>query len=147
MMKVPHTTFSTCCKDTDNLVVEFAKIISPNTIIYLNGDVGTGKTYFAKKFAKQFGVCDLSSSSFERISIHKKQINFIHCDLYRDENSSSFEYELDYHLIDPWILVVEWPKKNLSIRNCNHYVVNIAMTSINNRSIYIESLTDSDFIV
>ena len=56
MMRVPQTTFSASCKDTDSLVIKFSKLISPNSIIYLNGDVGTGKTYFAKKLAEQFGI-------------------------------------------------------------------------------------------
>jgi tRNA A37 threonylcarbamoyladenosine biosynthesis protein TsaE len=74
MMRVPQTTFSASCKDTDSLVIKFSKLISPNSIIYLNGDVGTGKTYFVKKLAEQFGICDLSSSSYERISIHKNKL-------------------------------------------------------------------------
>lgn len=142
-MKLPHTTFSTCCNDTDNLVMNFSKLISPNSVIYLNGDVGSGKTYFAKILAEQFGVYDLSSSSYERVSIHKKEINLIHCDLYRDNYSNMFFSELDYHLIEPWILLVEWPKQYLPFNNCNHFIVNISILDKNIRSINIDNLADS----
>ena len=147
MMRVPQTTFSASCKDTDSLVIKFSKLISPNSIIYLNGDVGTGKTYFAKKLAEQFGISDLSSSSYERISIHKEQINFIHCDLYRDKNSNMLLCELDYHLIEPWILVIEWPKQYLPIQNCEQFLVNISVFKKNKRSILIEHLTNSEITI
>ena len=146
-MKVPHTTFSTSCSDTDNIAINFSKLISPNSIIYLNGDLGSGKTYFAKILAKQFGVYDLSSSSYERVSIHKKQVNLIHCDLYRDDCSNIFLTELDYHLIEPWILILEWPKQYLPFKNCKHFIVNISVLDKNIRSINIGTLTDSEFSI
>ena len=147
MIKLPNTIISNCCKDTDNLVINFSKLISPNSIIYLNGDVGSGKTYFAKILAKQFGVYDISSSSYAKVSIHKKQVNLIHCDLYRDKDSTMFFYELDHHLIEPWILILEWPKQYLPFKNCKHFIVNISVLDKNLRSINIETLTDSELSI
>jgi tRNA threonylcarbamoyladenosine biosynthesis protein TsaE len=124
------------------MATNFSKLISPNSIIYLNGNVGSGKTYFTKKLAMQFGVYDVSSSSYERISIHKKQVNFIHCDLYRDKKNSNLLCDLDHHLFDPWIVVIEWPKQFLPIKNSNHYIVNILHISKNNRTIQIKKLAN-----
>ena len=146
-MKVPRVIFSACRKDTDSLVFKFSKLISPNSIIYLNGDVGAGKTYFTQRLANQFGIFDLSSSSYERISIYKERINFIHCDLYRDDNSNMLLCELDYHLIDPWILVIEWPKQYFPISKCEQFLVNISFLKKNERLILIECLTNSKITI
>jgi len=35
--------------DTENLAMEFAEVINPGDLIVLNGDLGSGKTFFIKK--------------------------------------------------------------------------------------------------
>jgi tRNA A37 threonylcarbamoyladenosine biosynthesis protein TsaE len=55
--------------------------------------------------------------------------------------------ELDYHLIEPWILVIEWPKQYLPIQNCEQFLVNISVLKKNKRSITIEHLTNSEITI
>lgn len=99
-------------EQTDSFVIKLAKFITPGTIILLNGDIGTGKTYICSKIAENYGISNLSSSSFQRVSLHTGDINIVHCDFYR----STFDYnffceEIEPLLYDPWILLLEWVKR------------------------------------
>ena len=98
-------------KQTDVFVSEFAKSMNPENIILLNGDLGTGKTYICSKIANYFGIDDLTSSSFQRVNLHRGKMNVIHCDFYRNScDNYFFCNEIEPMLLYPWILLVEWMK-------------------------------------
>ena len=126
---------------TTRIAIEFAKSLKNNCVIYLNGDVGSGKTLFKSKVANYFGTHTITSSSFSRIQAHQGTPNFIHCDLYRGNYSTNdFLEELDSHLLDPWLLFIEWPNGILSIPNTSQYIVNIVIIGLNVRRFSIEQV-------
>ena len=128
--------------DTTKIAFEFAKLLKKNCVIYLNGDVGSGKTLFTSKVANYFGIHTITSTSFSRIQTHQGTPNIIHCDLYRG-NYSTIEFleELDSHLIEPWLLFIEWPIGILPIPNSFQYIVNIVIIRMNVRRFSIEQVT------
>jgi|SaaInlStandDraft_2_1057019.scaffolds.fasta_scaffold245080_1 tRNA threonylcarbamoyladenosine biosynthesis protein TsaE len=94
---------------TDVFVSKLAELIKPQTIILLNGDIGTGKTYVSSKIANHFGINNLSSASFQRVNLHVGDINMVHCDFYRKTcDYDFFCNEIEPLLLDPWILLMEW---------------------------------------
>jgi len=127
---------------TTRIAIEFAKSLKKNCVIYLNGDVGSGKTLFTSKVANYFGTHTITSSSFSRIQAHQGSPNIIHCDLYRGNYSTNeFLEELDSQLLEPWLLFIEWPNGILSIPNSSQYIVNIVIIGLNARRFSIEQVT------
>ena len=127
---------------TTKIAIEFAKSLKKNCVIYLNGDVGSGKTLFTSMVANYFGTHTITSSSFSRIQAHQGSPNIIHCDLYRGNYSTNeFLEELDSQLLEPWLLFIEWPNGILSIPNSSQYIVNIVIIGLNARRFSIEQVT------
>ena len=105
-------TFTThSLKETDLFVSRLVKKIEPNLTIFLNGEIGAGKTYLCSRTASHFGVGNLTSSSFGRVSMHAGDVNVVHCDFYRSKlNYEFFSLEVEPLLKAPWLLLVEWSK-------------------------------------
>ncbi len=103
-------TFTThSLKETDLFVSRLVKKIEPNLTIFLNGEMGAGKTYLCSRIASHFGVVNLTSSSFGRVSMHAGDVNVVHCDFYRSKlNYEFFSLEVEPLLKAPWLLLVEW---------------------------------------
>ena len=140
-MKKTNNYVSDGVFNTQKIAFNFAKLLNKNSIIYLNGEVGSGKTFFTSKVANYFGVNTISSSSFSRIQAHLGTPNIVHCDLYRGNCSTSqFLVELESYLVDPWLLFIEWPNEILSIPNSFQYTVNIDIIDRNVRKFFIEQI-------
>lgn len=95
--------------ETDRVIQSFCEQLKPSTTVLLNGDMGSGKTYISTRIASFYGISNLNSSSFQRVTFHGGQINLIHCDFYR----SPFKYnffieEIEPLMKSPWILLLEW---------------------------------------
>ena len=58
-----------------------------NMVICLNGDLGSGKTVFAKAFASAMGIDEVSSPTFSIIKEYVGELPFYHMDVYRVENN------------------------------------------------------------
>ena len=97
--------------ETDSFAEGLVKRILPNSTILLNGEIGSGKTYLCSRIASGFGIEDLTSSSFGRVSMHAGERNVVHCDFYRSALSHDFfSLEVEPLLVTPWLLLVEWWK-------------------------------------
>ena len=103
-------------EETDLFVSRLVKKISPNLTILLNGEIGAGKTYLCSRIASYFGVVNLTSASFGRVSMHSGDVNIVHCDFYRSKlNYEFFLQEVEPLLKPPWLLLVEWSKNEEQI--------------------------------
>ena len=140
-MSVENTKLCVSHAETDKFIENFYSNLTLNSIIYLEGEVGSGKTYFANKLASYFDVYDIQSSSFEKLSIYNKKVNLIHCDLYRNGNEDFYYNELDQHLVDPWIVLVEWPYSLFPIKECTHYLVQFTIIKFCKRLISSKQLS------
>lgn len=78
--------------------------------ILLYGDIGCGKTTFARGFVQQFPkgeLADISSPSFTICNHYPTEPIIVHCDLYRFTNTSS--YDISDILDNPsGLLLIEW---------------------------------------
>ena len=103
-------------EETDLFASRLVKKIEPNSTILLNGETGAGKTYLCSRIASHFGVVNLTSSSFGRVSMHAGDVNVVHCDFYRSKlNYEFFSLEVEPLLKTPWLLLVEWSKNEEQI--------------------------------
>lgn len=127
--------------ETMELAYNLSSYLVPNTLIYLSGNVGSGKTFFSQSIAKYFGFCELKSSSFSRITQHPGKLNIIHCDFFKKSPDEDFiNYELEPTLIIPWLLMIEWPYKLDQINSEMSFHVNIQIKNDDVRFITINQL-------
>ena len=137
-MYIPDKYFSENVLMTKDIATKFSKKILLNSIIYLNGQVGSGKTYFIRKVAQCFGINQIASSSFSRAQSHSGAVNLIHCDIYREVvDRDKFFLEVETLLIEPWLLFIEWPVELLAIPSKAQYLIDIRILDVTERSIDI----------
>ncbi|MBB6061639.1 tRNA threonylcarbamoyladenosine biosynthesis protein TsaE [Thermosipho japonicus] len=100
-----------------NDLKKLSKIISkfyikyPVRFLYLNGDLGTGKTTFSKFFCENFGVDPdlVSSPTFSIVNIYEGYKTIYHVDLYRLESPDELFYVLEENFEDEdGIFLIEW---------------------------------------
>ena len=105
--------------DTKNLGIELAEKIQQRKnkeafIVFLVGDLGTGKTTLVKEIIHALGVNDqIKSPTFTIIEPYENTLaNIYHMDLYRINNSSELEsIGLGEYLNEPnTIIFIEWPE-------------------------------------
>jgi tRNA threonylcarbamoyladenosine biosynthesis protein TsaE len=110
--------------ETEFFAFGIASNIKPPYVLYLKGDLGVGKTYFARMICKYYGLPEVKSSSFAKVSSLQGKINLIHCDLYRKRPDINFyEEEVEPLLIDPWVLIIEWGVEGDWDFGCPEYVI------------------------
>ena len=93
---------------------ELAKDIKSGTVIALIGNLGAGKTTFAKGFAKGLGFSDhVISPTFKLISEYVGNINLYHIDCYRIDTGFDFLNIGGEHYLNPidGITLIEWPER------------------------------------
>src|SRR5665647_3861990 len=72
-----------CAEDTYNAGVEFGAKLKSGDIVYLNGDMGTGKTEFTKGIAKGLEVEDyVVSPTFTIVNEYTGRCPLYHFDVY-----------------------------------------------------------------
>ena len=99
---------------TQLFAYKLAKKIKPGTVIALIGNLGAGKTTFAKGFAKGLGFSDhVISPTFKLISEYMGDINLYHIDCYRIDTSFDFLNIGGEHYLNPIdaITLIEWPER------------------------------------
>ncbi len=106
--------------ETKNLGSKLAECFcnSPaqSSVIYLKGDLGSGKTTFAKGFLNGMGFLgNVTSPTYTLIEIYNTKIyDVYHIDLYRiDTRKEIIELELHEQPAssNPFIFLIEWPER------------------------------------
>ena len=110
MMKKTITTNSS--DETFSLASELGKNIHKKNIIALYGNLGAGKTVFAKGLAAGLGIVDeITSPTFSLLEVYEGNIKFYHFDLYRIDDPDEF---LNLSFEEYWegdgVSVIEWPE-------------------------------------
>ena len=96
-----------------DLGVELSKELSSSDVIILTGDLGVGKTIFAKGIGHGLGHQVVTSPTFVISRIYKGEPNFIHIDAYRLLGSGQNSFiDLDFEsYLTSSIFVIEWGKE------------------------------------
>lgn len=112
-------------EETIALAKSFAEVLKEGNIICLNGNLGSGKTFFVKAVCSAFGIETASSPSFALVNEYHGQNKIIHFDFYRIKNEEELsDIGFEQYLSDgDSIIFIEWanlfptklPKKYLLI--------------------------------
>ena len=134
-------------EDTLNIAYALALKINKPTLIGLSGELGVGKTIFAKGFAEGLDIKELiTSPTFLGISeCYSGRISFIHMDFYKKVIPKN---NIEYYLKKGSVILIEWIENFQGIFNENlnpdisvyiHYLRDKNNNYINNeRQIKIE---------
>jgi tRNA threonylcarbamoyladenosine biosynthesis protein TsaE len=105
-------------KDTFNFAKKFAKTLHGGEVIGLVGNLGSGKTVFAKGLASGLGISQkITSPTFVLMRVYpvkKTKIkNFIHIDAYRLKSAADLEaIGAKEYFSDPIsVVLIEWADK------------------------------------
>ena len=97
-------------KDTIAFAKDFAKSLSKDDIIVLNGDLGSGKTKFTQGILEFFGLEDeISSPTFTIVNEYKNEnISIYHFDVYRLNDEDAFLDIGGDEYFGNGICIIEW---------------------------------------
>ncbi len=103
---------SNSLESTRELAEEIASKLCGNEIILLNGDLGAGKTTFAKALFAALGVKDIvTSPTFAFMKEYNAKYKLSHYDMYRAESEDElFELGISDNLFESGVAVIEWNK-------------------------------------
>ena len=105
-------------QETRDLGERLGALLQPGDVVLLFGELGAGKTVFAKGIASgvSIAVDQVTSPSFALMNVHEGRMCMIHLDLYRIETFAQAEQAglLDVFGADA-IVVVEWPEKIVEV--------------------------------
>ena len=139
-----QTTFTTnSCEETEKIAEEFAHTLSGGDVVLLNGELGAGKTHFAKGLARGLGVLDVvTSPTFALHNSYSGEVYiFNHFDFYRVESSSEVEILglHEYFFDKNGVCAIEWCENVRELLPEKTISVSIETVSENTRKIVIDS--------
>jgi tRNA threonylcarbamoyladenosine biosynthesis protein TsaE len=105
-------------EETQDLAHDFANTLKGSEIVYLQGDLGSGKTTFVRGVVRTLGFDEpVRSPTFTIVNryevTHSTIKQIIHVDLYRIENPSELiPLALEEELGQPGVVAfIEWPER------------------------------------
>jgi tRNA threonylcarbamoyladenosine biosynthesis protein TsaE len=98
---------------TQALAARLATVARPGDLLCLWGDLGAGKTQFAKGFGAGLGVTDtITSPTFVLMAEYAGRLPMFHLDLYRlDDASDAFAGGLLDEREATGVTLIEWPDR------------------------------------
>lgn len=132
MPEIPTGQFTThAAEETFELAYAIGEALDQSTVFLLQGDLGAGKTVFAKGLAAGLDIdpADVNSPTFTLVNAHAGRLKLYHLDLYRLGGTVSELYEigLDEMLREPnAVVVIEWPERLGTFRLPAVYRVNLS---------------------
>ena len=102
---------SFCEKDTAKIGETLAREAKPGEIYLLEGDLGVGKTVFAKGFALGLGITEPITSPTVTIIQEYEQgrLPFYHLDVYRiADEEEMFELGYESYFFGQGVCLIEW---------------------------------------
>ncbi|MBI4714268.1 tRNA (adenosine(37)-N6)-threonylcarbamoyltransferase complex ATPase subunit type 1 TsaE [Candidatus Uhrbacteria bacterium] len=114
--RLNDSTASFSPNQTKQIAEDFAKTLKGGEVIFLEGELGTGKTTFVQGAAKALGYGGpVRSPTFTIVNIypasHETIKKIVHIDLYRIKNKSELSaLALEELVQDPnSVMFIEWP--------------------------------------
>ena len=147
---IPTGEFTTqSAEETFELAYQIGETITASTVFLLHGDLGAGKTVFAKGIAAGLNIdpAEVSSPTFTIINQYDgpgTKMRLYHLDLYRIEGEADElrELGLEEMLNEPnAVVVIEWPERLGGFKIPAAYEVNIRDLGGDARSVLIEQIS------
>ena len=130
-------------EETENIASLIAKKITFGSCIGLRGNLGSGKTVFARGLARGLDIDDIVCSPTLSLVKEYPADNdkwLYHLDLYRiSDVESALVFGIDEYLSDPnAIVLIEWPERIIELFTPDTIFIDIERTGQNTRKISIK---------
>jgi tRNA threonylcarbamoyladenosine biosynthesis protein TsaE len=125
--------------ETFDLANRIGDQLKGGEVFLLTGDLGAGKTIFAKGLAAGLGIAsaDVTSPTFTLVNVHEGRLRFYHIDLYRLQAGAHQGLGLEEMFEDEnAVAVIEWAER-LSFVPARATVVEIVYVSPSERRIVV----------
>jgi tRNA threonylcarbamoyladenosine biosynthesis protein TsaE len=128
---IPTGQFTThSAEETFELAYQIGEGINESTVFLLQGDLGAGKTVFAKGIASGLDIdpAEVNSPTFTIVNQHDGRMRMYHLDLYRIEGGADELRELGLEEMlneANAVVVIEWPERLGELTISNAYWVQI----------------------
>ena len=104
-----------------------------NMIICLDGDLGSGKTLFAKGFGKALGIDEtITSPTFTKIKEYEGELPLYHMDVYK-VNGYDDSLNIEEYFTKDGVVIIEWSENITEILPAEYLHINIKVTGENRR--------------
>jgi tRNA threonylcarbamoyladenosine biosynthesis protein TsaE len=131
MSSIPTGQFVTrSAEETFDLAYRIGEAINEPAVFLLQGDLGVGKTVFAKGIGAGLDIdpAEVNSPTFTIVNRHEGRMRMYHLDLYRIEGGADEVYSLGLDEMlseDDVVMVVEWPERigAFTIPNAHRVVI------------------------
>ncbi|MDD3154204.1 MAG: tRNA (adenosine(37)-N6)-threonylcarbamoyltransferase complex ATPase subunit type 1 TsaE [Victivallaceae bacterium] len=103
--------------ETEQMAANLARALPPGSVLALRGDLGAGKTVFARGFARGLAVDEIISSPtytiMQEYALPGGKGMFYHMDLYRISDArAALAFGVDEYLDDEdSFVLLEWPER------------------------------------
>ena len=121
---------------------QFAQQLKPGDIVFLQGDLGAGKTTFVKGIAQALKVDskEVTSPTFVLMNHYKGKLPIFHFDLYRLEDPKTLDtIDFDDYFYGQGISLIEWPERLGKHAPQQYYLVEFQHKGEHERQICISS--------
>lgn len=147
MPEIPTGQFIThSAEETFELAYGIGESLTGSSVFLLQGDLGAGKTVFAKGIAAGLDIdpAEVNSPTFTLVNTHEGRLRLYHLDLYRLSGTANEvrEIGLEEMLNDPQgVVLIEWPERlgDWAIRDA--YEVALRHESTDTRRIEIRPIS------
>ena len=114
--------------ETEALGRSLAAQLRPGDVLLLRGELGAGKTVFARGVARGLGVeGPVSSPTFTLLICHEGRVPFHHFDLYRLAGEDDFfAAGLEDSVVGESVTLMEWPERCPEALPACHLKIGIA---------------------
>ena len=129
-------------KDADETALlgeKLAKIIKPSDLIFLQGDLGSGKTTFMRGFLRGLNITGkVKSPSYTLLEQYELELTINHFDLYRFKDQREWDDAGFNEFINSNdINVIEWPEKAVDVIPISDLTIFFAYLDDKKRNIVI----------
>lgn len=127
MIRYPSKVKTNNLEESAKLASDFMSICKRGDRVILNGELGSGKTFFVKSALSTMGIIEVNSPSFAIVNEYFKDFHIYHFDFYRLKNSMEL-FDIgwqDYLNDDESIIFIEWGIRFRSILPSECIEINI----------------------
>lgn len=117
MIRYPSRVKTINQEESARLASDFMSVCKRGDRVILNGELGSGKTFFVKSALYSIGIKEVNSPSFAIVNEYYKDFHIYHFDFYRLKNSAEL-FNIgwqDYLNDDESIIFIEWGNRLPSI--------------------------------
>lgn len=138
-----HQLLTKSREDTLKFAGMLAKQLQGGEIIFLTGNLGTGKTTFTQGLALALGISErVNSPTFVIMKQYfNLPLSLIHIDAYRLEGSSQDLGFMDY-LDDQTVMLIEWPNFLVDCGITTNKIINFNIIDDDIRQISYEGFSE-----